>query len=247
MSPDTPAPSSNASPPAENNARTQPSSPLPQTPTPARGKRANPFPTTPLPPKKRFLDNFTPEPDTPREHDFWVTVWHNGERTKKTSTVATYATLAVYKSIGYEASCKIQENKGMSKLYEDDNLWFKATLPLPPKAAAELLAITTIESRSAVVVFAPFPCASQTISVADLEELREESTPQPGVTREVRAKPAQRGGRPFTWSLKKVYHLNKCVARNKKEKVENPPKHPLQEHLELSETLEGPIEEDDIA
>lgn len=153
----------------------------------------------------------------------------------------------MYKSIGYEVECKVQENKSTPKIYEDDDLWFKTTLSLPSKAAAKLVSITTVESMSAVVVFTPFPCASQVISVEDLEEIREESTPRPGITKEVRAKTVARGGRPFTWSLRKAIQLNESIARNKKGKVAAPPKHPLQEFIELNETLNGPIDEEDLA
>lgn len=231
----------------EKGSYQQPPSPLPQTPTPTRGKRAISHQNSPIPPKRRLLDNFSPDLDTSRPHDFWVSVWHNGERTSEANKVATYTILAVYKGIGYETNCELQQNNDMSKIYKDDALWFKVTLTLPPRAAADLLEMTTVESMTAVVVFAPFPCASQSISAKDLEELQENPSPGPGLNMGIQAKPVTKGGRPFTWSFKKLINLNRCTAENKKRKVSNPTKHPLQEYLEFNESLNKPIEEEDLA
>jgi hypothetical protein len=247
MTTDTPPPMNSIPSSAEKGSHQLPSSPLPQTPTPMRGKRSIPHQNSSIPPKKRFFDNFSPDLNTFHLHDFWVSVWHNGERTSEVNKVATYTILAIYKGIGYEMNCEIHQNNDMSKIYKDDALWFKVSLTLPPRAAADLLEMTTVESMTVVVVFAPFPCASQTISAKDLEELQENPSPGPRMKMEIQAKPVTRGGRPFTWSLKKLINLNRCTAENKKRKVSNLTKHPLLEYLELNESLNKPIEEEELA
>ncbi|KAF7783147.1 hypothetical protein Agabi119p4_2523 [Agaricus bisporus var. burnettii] len=158
-------------------------------------------------------------------------------RTTDISTVRAHADLAAFKTTGYITTCEVSENINTSNGYADDKHWLIVTLVYPLHIAQQLLASPVVKTNQSVVLFTDFPCASAKITISDFIALQESRHTSAGTLVELKAHSLVAGGRPYTWNIKWVLELERCIIENKHGRTKMPTKHLLHELVELNAAL----------
>ncbi|XP_006457291.1 hypothetical protein AGABI2DRAFT_181562 [Agaricus bisporus var. bisporus H97] len=224
------------SPPTKTPLAVTPATSCPTTPSPMK-KRGHMTSSNLYPSKKQATASLRPDCDQPCPHDFWVTVWFNGERTANPATVKAHTILAAFKTSGYITACEITPSTGLSNVFTDDQLWAKATLNYPPSLATDLLESPIITTNQSVVLFTPYPCPTSSISQKELDYLHERRTTNSQVADDIKVHSIIPGGRPFTWSRSRLIELNIHIQDNEARRVETPTIHILQELIDMMEKV----------